>query len=349
MSTFQTTRTRSTRSAFTLMELLLVISIIAVLAGMLIGVMDGARKDANIAATKSRAQIIDRILLEQIEEFQGRRLPFLLSDLETFVAANPTVPSDPRPYVQLKHLRRRIVAEIINAEFPRAYIDGSGNLAPNPDMGFFPSVEPSVDGPAPYDRGFEDWCNTLYPNPNSFGVRLVDYLALPQFQSAASGYWGRFNPSHPDFDTTNTGILELPGEYLYQILSRIQFQGTTALDALGNQAIGDSDGDGFLEIVDAWGTPMEMRIFQIGIRENDPTFLAGEHAQDIFISRGQNEILPENRLDWNDRNPTRIDPRTGAENVFRFPLGWVSLNTSIPRSLDQIRVEIVSSNIRDLQ
>ena len=49
---------------------------------------------------------------------------------------------------------------------------------------------------------------------------------------------------------------DLPGEYLYAILQRIDVDGVSGTDQLGNTYFGDTDRDGHLEVVDGWGQPM---------------------------------------------------------------------------------------------
>ena len=45
-------------------------------------------------------------------------------------------------------------------------------------------------------------------------------------------------------------------EFLYQILLNINVDGVPAIDQIGSQAIGDTDSDGVLEVLDAWGEPL---------------------------------------------------------------------------------------------
>ena len=49
-----------------------------------------------------------------------------------------------------------------------------------------------------------------------------------------------------------------PGEFLHLILSRIDIDGISALESLGPNVVGDPDGDGLLDIVDAFGDSMAL-------------------------------------------------------------------------------------------
>ena len=67
--------------------------------------------------------------------------------------------------------------------------------------------------------------------------------------------------STPTDSTAGDGFDEAAAnksEFLYQILSNIDVDGVPAVDQLG-QAIGDTDGDNVLEIVDAWGEPLYLQ------------------------------------------------------------------------------------------
>lgn len=55
-------------------------------------------------------------------------------------------------------------------------------------------------------------------------------------------------------------------EMLYALLNQIDFNGTSALDSLGGNAVGDTDGDGQLEIVDAWDEPLGFQFHQANLQ-----------------------------------------------------------------------------------
>ena len=59
-----------------------------------------------------------------------------------------------------------------------------------------------------------------------------------------------------DPDSIDYDRLTSVSEYLYVILQSTQFNGISAVESLSNRAFADTDGDGFLEVVDAWGIPI---------------------------------------------------------------------------------------------
>ena len=73
-------------------------------------------------------------------------------------------------------------------------------------------------------------------------------------------------------DLNASGIrneLDLPGEYLHEILRSIQVDGQSAVESLGSSAIANTDNDGFPEVVDAWGEPLLFDIEQFSATVND--------------------------------------------------------------------------------
>ncbi|MEL7497571.1 MAG: type II secretion system protein [Planctomycetota bacterium] len=312
------------RSGFTLTELLLVMAIILVLTTMALGVMQGAQEDARQVATESRIQIIESIMQQEMENYEVRRLPFSNADLEAFVSANRITGVPVR--VQVKNLRRRIMADIIRSEMPSFFLNTTGNFANNPDLGVFPTQSTAALGStAPYDLPFKDWLDANdpvygYDSPVS-GVLLSDYLAEDRHITGRIRYWQKFNnvinPSPGNANFNN------PGEYLYRLLEQIDIDGTSALEALGPAAVGDPDSDGNPDIIDEWGQSMQFRVLQVGIDE-----VISKPDEDVF-----NDV-DDTLLDWNFEDPTTL-----------LPLGYDVINPTIPRSISKIRIQVVSTKL----
>ena len=105
-------------------------------------------------------------------------------------------------------------------------------------------------------------------------------------------------------------------EYLYAVLQSTQFNGISALEAMGERAFADTDDDGFPEVVDAWGNPMAFQI-------------------EMYFNNG--ELFPEG---W--PNPTNLSI---PEN---FTAGLMSgvAGVFIPEEIfdvENIRIRIVST------
>ena len=275
---------RTPHSAFTLVELLIVIAIIGVLTAMSLSLLGAASNDAKVSATQARRSQITAILQLQMEDYEVRRLPVSNRILRDYVAANPIMidgkPDPMNARLQLQYLRRQMLMALIDSELPRpariltlgqpiAYVEnefagrfGSGlDLAPesafaqtndrkqvdeDENPAFFVSAEDS----------FFVWLESNYPQPVS-NTRLT--ILLNGLSSSSAVKFRRQVDVGVDEDE-----LDLPGEYLHEILRSIQVDGQSAVESLGSSAIANTDNDRFPEVVDAWGEPLLFDIEQFG-------------------------------------------------------------------------------------
>ena len=310
---------KPTRSGFTLVELLFVVAIIAVLGAVAAGVLGKAKKDAQIAATRSRITQIEAIMQTVIEEQEVRRLPGNLLD---FVSS-----FDPRERRhRARNLNRRVAAALLLAEFPVAQIDANGEFIPNPELG---RLAPVSSPPNPdLMVNFRGWAVDVFGDPSLF----IDYLDT--IQTAEMVYWESF-----------VGDLDLkePGEYLYLILSRIDVGGISALESLGPNVVGNPDGDGHPDIVDAFGDSMQLRIVQVAVA--DTAFPGDDNWTDV----------PDSEINWQQHNVLPIaegpDGQEGTpDDLFvNVPRGYQFLSPVIPRSLGQIRFQVVSPRLEEFE
>ena len=336
----------SMRRGFTLIELLFVIAIIAVLSSLALGVMKSAQDDAKEAATEARIRQIEQILQSELEDYEVRRLPVSVARLAGYVFANPLygdADSDGNPDfigLQVRSLKRRVMQDIISAELPRPLIDvdGMGNpildsdgnltFAYNPDLGVFPTTQPPGTG----GTGFTSWLNARHPGAP--GLRVF----LNGFRSSRVRAWGNF-ASSLSTTTTDANYFEkfnLPGEYLYQTLAQLDIDGTPAIELLGPQAIGNSDDDAFLEVVDAFGDPLQLRIWQV-----DAIEVASSSTASTPLSPGVTDV-------WVDKTPDvgpfpLIDFESRAPNG--VPDGYSVIDPTIPRPINKIRFEVISTRL----
>ena len=307
---------KPTRSGFTLIELLFVIAIIAVLGAMAAGVLGKAKKDAQIAATRSRVTQIEEIMQTVIEDQEVRRLPGNLAD---FVGTGRGART------RARNLNRRVAAALLLAEFPVAQIDANGEFIPNPELG---RLAPVSSPPNPdLMVNFRGWAENEFSN-----AMFTQYLI--NTQTAEMRFWESF-VGDPD--------LKEPGEYLYLILSRIDIGGISALESLGPNVVGNPDGDGHPDIVDAFGDSMQLRIVQIEVAD---------------MALPENDIwtdVPDSRINWQQHNELSIAvgpdglENTSDDLVVNIPRGYQFLDPVIPRSLGKIRFQVVSPNLEEFE
>lgn len=250
------------RRAFTLVELLLVITVIAILASLGVGVMAQAQNDAAVAATRSRITLIEKILEVELEDYEVRRSPVSVGDLNELVSGSAL--STGRNLLHVRNLRRMIIADLIRTEMP------DGSRSGTQVIGRFPSEslatylssigittdisDPSVFvlsagaevvvNPYPqqtlrWNTWLTDWTVRNTPNPGN----PVDLTLWPLIDDSVPG----------------DGVFEdavQRSELLFEILQNIDVDGVPAVELIGSASIADTDGNGFNEIVDAWGEPM---------------------------------------------------------------------------------------------
>ena len=312
-------------SGFTLVELLLVIAIISVLATMSLGVLRNAQDDAKAAATQARITQIESLFAIQLEDYEIRRLPISNRELAAYVRANMATDEDGRMkvFVQLQALRRQILMDIINSEIPRAFFNDStnpGRYSLNTDVGGFPSTQRALGQDGGVGIGFTEWLDNNYQNPIvPDGPVLSERLSDLKTSGIKS------------FARLNDGDFDLPGEYLYAVLQRMDIDGTPAVELIGNAAVGNVDGDPYPELIDAWGEPLQLRIWQVDVKDS------GEFTGEAGLY--PDGVTPVIFEDVDTLDFDVIDEETS------FPTGYVPLNPQVPRVVQQIRFQIVSTRI----
>ena len=320
---------KPTRSGFTLVELLFVVAIIAVLGAVAAGVLGKAKKDAQIAATRSRITQIEAIMQTVIEEQEVRRLPGNLLD---FVSS-----FDPRERRhRARNLNRRVAAALLLAEFPTALVNDDGEFISNPGLG---QLAPG-NAPADPELGvnFRGWAQSVTGTSN--GQTFIQFLDDQVItRTAEMAFW-------QNIATSVDADFKEPGEYLFLILSRIDVGGISALESLGPNVVGDPDNDGHPDIVDAFGDSMQLRIVQVAVQHaNPPAFPGDDNWTDV----------PDSEINWQQHNVLRIaegpDGQEGTpDDLFvNVPRGYQFLSPVIPRSLGQIRFQVVSPRLEEFE
>lgn len=269
-------------SGFTLVELLLVVSILAILSSLSLVVIAGAQTDARRAATQSLISQIDEILKQRMEDYEVRRTPFPLTEYTgVFVdddgdgERNNDENTIDREF--LREVKQRILADVINAEMPREFTDVAWREDNNTN---FPGTV--------QDDGLRDWLDEQI-NDNGFLIYGGNIPSLVQEENLLTSLQGR-----PPVLATRFQVLgsanpnnypDNSSEYLYRILQATDYDGTPAIDYLRGNAIGDTDGDGFLEILDSWGNPMA---FGFQVFDDDGNYVAGDMEISAILGAAPN-------------------------------------------------------------
>ena len=280
----------NSNSGFTLVELLLVISILAVLASLSLVVIAGAQTDARRSATQSRISLVQSMLQQRVDDFQVRRIPLKLFEFESFDPATNQFETIIRS--DARELRNRILLEYIKTEMPRSVLDVARDI--NNDRSF-PSQGTRVENSPSLFEFFENAIDSeqlIHEEDNSptDPRNILTELAV-RFPSFASRFL-RANGNYPDDIGPSDPLLAeitTSSEYLYLILQMTDYQGTPAIEFLGGQAFGDTDSDGYQEIVDAFGFPISF-----AIEMHDDT--GRRILQPTALQPNPNDVGPNNPL-----------------------------------------------------
>lgn len=246
----------SAARGFTLIELLVVIGIIGFMAGMITYALMGAQTDARVARTRGTIQKLNEIILQQWEEYRYRPVDMRKN---SYRLANGALASMP-PRVQ-SHLRSVVLRDAMRMEMP----DRVSDLL----------FQPSNYVVSPHLAGGVNAFSFLSERalPHRFGL-MYDALraALTNSQHSAlaatmvrldsRGFYTSLPPlqqPQPLFVSSTLDQWQAAvqsSELLYLLVSTSSYGGSSALEMFRPSDIGDPDGDGLLEFVDAWSRPI---------------------------------------------------------------------------------------------
>lgn len=234
------------RSAFTLTELLVVISIIGVITSSLAFVVAGAQERARQLRTRSQLQRIEAILQREILELLEARIPVRTPPVGEFPAAlgwhssyASSLDEGSLTRIQRFWAEARRVDLMYRFPYRRELVlDDLGRTPMRPKAGI-PDLPVPLGRPAVYFRRVN----------NTWGYE--QFHSIPNELQAIRLAAGGLGSSNAKTDSA---------ELLYAILKRTWVDGEPALSLIRETEIGDSDGDGFPEIVDVWGSPIYFRL-----------------------------------------------------------------------------------------
>ena len=241
-------RPNSCRDGFTLVELLVVISIMGFIGGMFAIAYRGAQQESNTQKTRSTVEKISRIVVSAYEDYTSEPLAIsynqMWDDMSwmnwTFVNTNPVERARSRlqriDRTALLYIRDRIRLEMPDhpddIKWTRDRTNSISGNGIDPD-----SIIRTVVTGCRGEIGV--LVNTALPTR---AIRLMRKLSVID-----NGYYRPII----DWEVTNANA-----ELLFAIVEDATADGATALEAFGASEIGDTDGDGLKEFIDAWGNPI---------------------------------------------------------------------------------------------
>jgi prepilin-type N-terminal cleavage/methylation domain-containing protein len=272
------------RIAFTLTELLIVIAIIGLLASSVMFAMWGAMEKAKEARTRTQIAKLNDLLMTRWNSYRTRAIS-LEWDLSNLSASDrQAIQQNPR---LMQEMRLNLLRDLMRFEMPDRREDVS-------------------DDPVTFSIG-------VAPNQVTIqGVsRSLPTLGVNIDRRATQNGTRPFDDWTEEYEDS---------ECLYMIVASIRDLGTTGLDFLREGEIGDLDGDGMPEILDAWGRPIAFVRWPAGFVAhpgNDFTWGTSDDVpqysdlQTVIVdSVDANYVAPEV---YDPFDPLRVDRRPAVD------------------------------------
>jgi prepilin-type N-terminal cleavage/methylation domain-containing protein len=250
---------------FTLIELLVVVAIIGTLSGMFVLAYRGAQQESNTQKTRTTLQKISSVMTSLYEEYSHEPLGV------TFNSAWPLSVGAISRSNEIERTKLFMTRERLRFELPDCAEDLRWTTSLRATGGTVTSVDFYIEETQKLSRRSittrfvnPSTGNAIVYGPNSpialyplsnRAIRLMRKLSIRANASAP------FTPI-PGWETSNANA-----ELLYLIVEDAMFDGSSAIEVFGKSEIGDLDGDGLYEFIDAFGRPICWMRWAAGSRD----------------------------------------------------------------------------------
>ena len=314
----------TTRRAFTLVELLVVGAIIVILVALTLIVMNMVANSTKEAKTRATVQKIDVAMQSVFGAYERE-----------FNLIKDKIRNDPAYSGFSETERQKIAAhfirDLMRMEMPQSWAE------------VFDTSLPMVEG---VYRKLQIQTQMTRDNGTSISVNIEESPLLDYYYQAYRNYAGY--PANVDPVKAHEG----PGRAALLFLI-IQNLNPEALEAFHGSEVADTDGDGLLEFVDAWGNPIQFLRWA-------PAFSGSDLQQDVVKMAGgvpnatqsvreqwwrnREMQLPNAMKDASMNHPDPMDERADVEVIgwFLYPLiysagpdGKYGIYPAIPNGEDE--------------
>ena len=286
------------RIAFTLVELLVVGAIIVIIMVLTLFVMSSVTKSTKETKTRATIQKLD-VAIQQIFETNDEKAATIRSRVARDYREE-TSPNNAAETDEKRELRETIVAHFIRdtmrMEMPQSWAEVYNSAGTPDDNGVYPKLGPvriTLDG-------------------NTYEVEEPPVLNF---------YW-------EVYAEVQRATGKPPGRAALLFLI-IQNLNPEALEAFHGSEVADTDGDGLLEFVDAWGKPIQFLRWAPAFSGSDLQLDVVKMAGGLpHTSQGANERwwrtkeTPELRDAMRKASDDHSDPLDERVNYDRDVIGW---------------------------
>ncbi len=260
-------------AAFTLVEVLVVMIIIGLMSAMVLTATSGVNRSAREARTRSIVAAVDRVIQEKYESLRYRPLPVEIPSLFT----DPTIVRDDTEIGyevladEAARVRLIMLRDLMRMELPDHFADIT--QAPATIQAACSKIAVRNVGGTPTVVGLRADLNERRSFPVSWptGVSASRLAML-----------NRIMP--PPLTSITPSLDHQSSECLYMIMSTTFIAGSPAIDAIPTSNIGDTDGDGFPEILDGWGRPLGFVRWPVGYQDSQVVDYAVADDFDLYTS-----------------------------------------------------------------
>ena len=280
-----TQRIRLKAQGLTLVELLVSISLITVVSGMFMVAYRAAATEASNIRTQSTIRKISEILISRMQEYENYPINFARGPGNDFAVPIPGNAQEILPAnnvefeakgVLLERLRVMILREMIAQEMPDHQND--------------------IKDTAPVVKNYFTGLAARRPN-NNMGPVYVTASESPRAARLKAKLMraALASPNQPPWRT----IVNNP-ELLYLIVEDSVLNGSPAIELFGKSEIGDTDGDGLLELLDSNRKPIYWVRWPTGFPETirfHPDLLDPSFNQQGFANYAFSDPLDPRKAD----------------------------------------------------
>ncbi len=289
-------RIRSSRSGFTLVEVLVVIVIIGMMAGMVLAAVRGVTNTARASRTRTIIAACDSVIQEQYESFKYRPLPVEIP-IQSMTNSGVTYAMEVLA-TEAARVRLIMTRDLQRMEMPDKALDVVSFTVPTPTPTQTLAIPTSTAAQSPVL--ITAVANRVAADPTT-GRIMREYTNRAQRTIVWKGS-RKVNTYFDHYESTgkNWTYEHQDAECLYLIMATSFSNGSPAIDSIPSSNIGDTDGDGMLEILDGWGKPLGFIRWPVGFRDNDLVNVTIPDDFDLFhVDFGFS--VPDVEMPWSMR------------------------------------------------